>query len=168
MDAAAAAAASSSAASSVKEDEPKATARVQINHAWERLTGYSQTEMVERLRREHATCALMRFLFRSDFASAIHKISLVAAMERLSHGQHYVVVRTKSGEELYCLTSFHVLFTSTGVFQGMVHTLMPLPSSTPVPPFVPGVDQTEAALVYGNFTPKHRQIDWKAKLLMQQ
>jgi len=142
-------------------------ARIQINRAWERLTGYTQSEMVERLQPEHATCALLRFLFRSDFASGMHKISLLASLEHLHHGQHYVVVVRKDGGEHYCLASFHCHFTPDGVCDAITHMLQPLPPSTPIPPLVPGVDQTEAALVYGNMTPLHRQIDWKAKLLMR-
>lgn len=67
---------------------------LQVNKTWERLTGYSQRDMVVNLH-ERGSVAIIPLLYRPDCIPAAHRITLLCRMNRVARGQHYVVVRTK-------------------------------------------------------------------------
>lgn len=52
-----------------------------------------------------------------------------------------------------------IRYSDMGDVQGVVHTLAPLPSGTPIPPFVPGVDLTENDLVFGYARERAAQLN---------
>ena len=164
-------AASTTAASSTPASDPAALpfdptpARVvRVNKAWERLTGWTQAEALDQsLRSAHsASMGLVKFLYRSDFVAAALRIGLVCQVEKVSAGQHYLVIRSKSGKDIHVLAGWQVEFLEDGTFRAIIHSYQPLPEGQ-MPPFVPGVDQTEAQLLWGAHA-TGKQYDWKAKL----
>ena len=77
---------------------------LQVNKTWERLTGYTQRDMVVNLH-ERGSVAIIPLLYRPDCIPSAHRIALLCRMNRVARGQHYVVVRTKVSTKAFTTTT---------------------------------------------------------------
>ena len=133
---------------------------IQVNQAFERLTGYTQREMMALIQSEDSRPRLNQLMFkqvRSDHLAACHRITMKWRLSSVSEGHMYQVRIDKSGKETYCIVHLKVRLDQ-GMFLGGVQSIIPLPDdpSRPPPPFIEGVDLDEETLLYG-YRPPNQQ-----------
>ena len=98
-----------------------------VNAAWERLFGYSQSEL--RLQLMRRGCAVMMQWYVADSWWSLHALLASHALTDKRHGYRvraFVVVRTRWGTELPCMLDKSIVEEADGHSQA-VTTITPLP-----------------------------------------
>lgn len=121
---------------------------LQVNLAWERLCGYTQSEMVDILHAKQM--GLMFEHIRSDHIVAMHRLTQRFGIQCATEAHLYLVRLHPDGSEFYCLVHLRMALDQ-GILLKAVASFLPLPEDPlrPPPPFIEGRDLDEETLLYG-------------------